>query len=139
MPAKGFKGGLLLSHTLADDTQAVVRIVNSKSGGGVIFNSFTLDKLSVGKTNKVVIPLADKIDISMTATADQTTASAFKLTFTRQTNEQLAAYVLEHGGVIVWVIIGIVVFCLLCVGVIVWKKCFHKTDDFYVEDSYARV
>lgn len=139
MPAKGFKGGLLLSHTLSDDTQTVVRVVNSKKGSGYLYNSYTLDQLSVGKTNKIVIPLADKIDISMTATADQTTASTFKLTFERQTNEQLAAFVVEHGGVIVWVIIGIVVFCLLCVGVIVWKKCFHKTDDFYVEDCYARV
>lgn len=139
MPTKGFKGGLLLSHVLTDDTQAVVRVINSKDGKGYLYNSFTLKKLSVGTTHDVVVPFADSIDISMTAMDAQTAPSKFKITFKRETNEHLALFTLEHGGVIVWVIIGIVVFCLLCVGVIVWKKCFHKSDDFYVEDSYARV
>jgi len=140
MPSS-FKGGLLLEHNFgaASDTQAVVRIINSKSGSGYLYNSYTMDKLSVGKTNKVIVPFADSIDISMTSMAIQGGIPDWSISFTRQTNEQIAAFTIEHGGVIVWVIIGIVVFCLLCVGVIVWKKCFHKTDDFYVEDCYARV
>lgn len=136
-PKAGFKGGLMMTHVLDVDTSATLQIVNS--GVGYLYNSFTMGKLSVGKTDKIIIPVADSVDITMTATTAQTTASTFSLTFERQTNEQLALYTLEHGGVIVWVIIGIVVFCLLCVGVIVWKKCFHKTDDFYLEDCYARV
>lgn len=135
---KSWAGGLMLSHSLTDDTQAVVSI--TQSGASYLYNSFTLEHLAVGKTGKIVIPVADEIQVTMTATADQTADSTFKLTFERQSNEALALFTLEHGGVIVWVIIGIVVVCLLCVGVIVWKKCFNKHDnDFYIEDNYARV
>ena len=73
------------------------------------------------------------------ATIDASAKGSFDISFKRQTNGQLAEFTIEHGGVIVWVIIGIVVFCLLCVGIIVWKKCFHKDDSFYLEDAYARV
>ena len=146
MPEKDKKpvkwaGGLLLSHAGLADTQAVVQIKNmvGTTAANYLYNTLTLDKLSVGTTGKIVVPAANSIDIVFTATADQTTVSTFALTFERKTTAQLALFTLEHGGVVVWVIIGIVVFCLLCVGVIVWKKCFHKTDDFYVEDCYARV
>jgi len=105
-----------------------------------MYNSYTLSKLSVGKTNKVVIPAANTIDIYYTNTDALAAGDNWDISFKRQTNGQLAEFTLEHGGVIVWVIIGIVVFCLLCVGIIVWKKCFHKDSEaFYLEDAYARV
>jgi hypothetical protein len=135
-----WKGGLLLSHTLpTDDIQAVVK-VQATDSASYLYNSFTLSKLSVGKTNKVVIPAAHWIDVVWTNTAALTADSTFEISFERQTAGQLAEFTLEHGGVIVWVIIGIVVFCLLCVGIIVWKKCFHKdSESFYIDDAYARV
>lgn len=134
---KKWSGGLILEHTLTADTQAVVSV--TQSGVNYIYNSFTLEHLAVGKTTKIVIPAADSIQVTMTATEAQTTDSAFSLKFERQSNEALALFTLENGGVIVWVIIGIVVLCLCCVGVIVWKKCLKKNDEFYLEDSYSRV
>merc|ERR1711998_138252 len=135
-----WKGGLLLSHVLpTEDIQAVVKIQATDSTS-YMYNSFLLDKLSVGKTNKIVIPAAHTIDVVWTNTAKVDAGSTFEISFERQTAGQLAEFTLEHGGVIVWVIIGIVVFCLLCVGIIVWKKCFHKDSEaFYLEDDYARV
>jgi hypothetical protein len=107
-----------------------------------LYNRESLKVLSVGDTNKIVIPFADSIEVVWTNTDEVAAADVggFSLTFTRETNSSLAVFTLEHGGVIVWVIIGIVVFCLLCVGIIVWKKCFHKEGEaFYVDDAYARV
>lgn len=145
--AKGkskWSGGLMLQHVVPKDmsVQAVVQINNKvlSKETNYLYNSITLEKLSVGKTLTIVIPEADSIDVLYTSMVDQTTKSDFSVTFSRKTTAQLAEFTLEHGGVIVWVIIGIVVFCLLCVGVIVWKKCFHHKDgDFYPEDAYARV
>jgi tetrahydromethanopterin S-methyltransferase subunit C len=104
-------------------------------------NRLTLEKASVGTTKKVIVPFADSIDVVWTNTATISAAHAadFSLSFERRTNSDLAVFALEHGGVIVWVIIGIVVLCLLCVGVIVWKKCFSNKEEFYLEDAYARV
>ena len=90
-----------------------------------MYNSLTLVKFGMSNNN-IVIPSADSIDVVFTATIDETVTSKFKLTFLRQTTAQLATLTLEHGGVIVWVIIGIVVFMLLCLGIIVWKSCFKK-------------
>lgn len=137
-------GGLLLTHTLpaSQDVQAVVQYSNTVAGKVVnmLYNSNTLHLLALGKTNKVVILGCNAIDVLFTSMTAQTAVSDFKVSFERQTTTQLGELILEHGGVIVWVIIGIVVFCLLCVGVIVWKKCFHKQEnDFYLEDCYARV
>lgn len=137
-------GGLLLTHTLpaSEDVQAVVQYTNTVAGKDVnmLYNSNTLHLLALGTTNKVVILGCNAIDVLFTAMTKQTGTSTFKVSFERQTTAQLGELILEHGGVIVWVIIGIVVFCLLCVGVIVWKKCFHKQEnDFYLEDCYARV
>jgi hypothetical protein len=141
-----FSGGLLLHQVVPADSsvQPVVQINNkiASKNANVLYNRASLQVLSVGKTNKIVIPYADTIEVvwTNTQTVPAAQVDGFSLTFERKSNSELAVFTIEHGGVIVWVIIGIVVFCLLCVGIIVWKKCFHKEGEaFYVDDAYARV
>jgi type III secretory pathway component EscU len=68
--------------------------------------------------------------------------NTFEVTFTRMSWADITALTIVHGGVIVWVVIG-VVLCLLIVCLIcLWKKCSKKGGDhefYYSEDSYARV
>jgi hypothetical protein len=65
-----WSGGLLLSHVLPADVQAIVQVNNEVAGKAApyLYNSFTLNKLAVGKTGKIVIPVAESVDVIFTAT-----------------------------------------------------------------------
>lgn len=71
------------------------------------------------------------------------TAAGFNITVTRASYGEITMLTLEKGGVIVWVIIGIVV-CILCTcAYCAWRHFHGKKDDedkFYqIEDNYARI
>ena len=135
----------MLSHIKpkkGEGVQAVVKINNEVAGKNVpyLYNSLTLDKFAIGTTGKIAIFAAKSIDVTFTAMTSEDHTSKFKVTFLRTSTADLAKLVIEHGGAVVWIIIGCVLFCLLCVGIIVWRKCFHKkSEDFYFEDCYSRV
>lgn len=101
--------------------------------------------MSIGKTGQIPLAGANSIGIFMTQADKQTTTAAaddFSVTFTRATYLKIAEMTALHGGVIVWVIIGVVIVCLIITLICLWKKCAHKKDEedrFYQEDSYMRV
>jgi len=136
MPSS-FDGGLLMSVVSDASTTYTLKI------NGVAdryFNDQTVSSASLGKTGKVVLSKVD--DISMFATtsaAADAGKDTFKVNFERISNEAMAKMVLEHGGVIVWVVIGCVLLCLIVVGVIFWKKCSKKEEFYNADDLYARV
>jgi len=71
------------------------------------------------------------------------TGAAFKITVTRASYGEITMLTLEKGGVIVWVIIGIVV-CILCTcSYCAWRHFHNKKDEedkFYqIDDMYARI
>jgi hypothetical protein len=55
---------------------------------------------------------------------------AFKVTFTRASYYDIGLITMEHGGVIVWVIIGSALCCLIICMICLWKRCTaNKNDD----------
>lgn len=71
------------------------------------------------------------------------TAHGFNIKVTRASYAEITMLTLEKGGVIVWVIIGIVV-CILCTCAFCAWRHFHgkkdEEDKFYqIEDNYARI
>jgi len=71
------------------------------------------------------------------------TAAGFKITATRASYGEITMLTLEKGGVIVWVIIGIVL-CVLCTCAFCAYRHFSnkkdEEDKFYqIEDNYARI
>ena len=116
------------------------------------FSQHTLKTNSVGKTGKVPIASARSVEVFMQSigtkpttamTADTTTS----VTFTRISMVDITKLIVENGGAIVWIIIGILV-CLGCLaGFLLYKmgKCCvreiegDKENEFYQEDCYVRV
>lgn len=80
---------------------------------------------------------ADKYKQAVDGTKDK-----FKVTFTRATFWDIGLITIQHGGWIVWAIIGSLLCCIILFMFCLWKKCTGaKKDDihFYQEDFYARV
>jgi hypothetical protein len=75
------------------------------------------------------------------------TAKPFSITYTRASYADISLFTFEHGGPVVWIIVGVVVVLACIVGCVCYKMekcmCGKKKDDsdkFYaVEDCYARV
>lgn len=90
---------------------------------------------------------ADSIEFIMQKKSTWTDASKFSVTYTRASYMDIAKFTAEHGGAVVWIIVGVVLVLAVCAGVIIWKMgkcCFGDKkgdeDKFYeVEDCYARV
>ena len=74
-------------------------------------------------------------------------ATPFSITYTRASYSDISLFTAEHGGYIVWIIVGVVAVALCCCIGILYKmeKCVcgskkDEADKFYaVEDCYARV
>lgn len=62
------------------------------------------------------------------ATKDDT-KDDFIITFTRATYFDIGLITMEHGGVIVWVIIGSALCCLIICMICLWKKCTGSKND----------
>ena len=94
---------------------------------------------------------ADAIEFIMqkksTWTAALDTKAPFSVTYTRASYSDIAMFTAEHGGAVVWIIVGCVVVAICCLAAILYKlgKCAcgskkDEADTFYaVEDFYARV
>jgi len=71
------------------------------------------------------------------------TSAGFNITVTRASYGEITMLTLEKGGVIVWVIIGIVVCILMTCAFCAWRHFHNKKDSedqFYqIEDNYARI
>jgi len=94
---------------------------------------------------------ADSIEFIMqkksTWTSALNTAKPFSVTYSRASYMDIAKFTAEHGGAVVWIIVGVVALLVVLAGCVVWKMgkcCFgdkkSADDKFYeVEDCYARV
>jgi len=70
-------------------------------------------------------------------------SAQFKITVTRASYGEITMLTLSKGGVIVWVVIGIVVCILMTCAFCAWRHFHNKKDEedkFYqIDDSYARI
>jgi len=146
-----WKGGLVLTHVKNDFVNMAVH-VESKTVPRY-FSQHTLTTNALGKTGKIPIATAEAVEVFMQSgatapTVAMTAANTSSISFERMSTIDLAKLTVEHGGAVVWIIIGILV-CLGCLaGVVLWKlgKCCvreiegEKADnEFYQEDCYVRV
>jgi len=148
---KKWAGGLVLTHVKNDFVNMVVH-VESKTVPRY-FTQHTLTTNALGKTGKIPIATAEAVEVFMQSGATvpkdaMTDATTTSISFERISAVDLAKYTIEHGGAVVWIIIGILV-CLGCLaGVVLWKlgKCCVREiegekaeNEFYQEDCYVRV
>ena len=112
------------------------------------FDNKTLNKDAIGKTKKIGLFSTKIIEIFM-AQADKYkeavdgTKDTFNVTFTRATFWDIGLITIQHGGWIVWAIIGSLLCCIILFMFCLWRKCTSgkkdADDHFYQEDIYARV
>jgi len=104
--------------------------------------------MSIGKTGKVPLTGAKSISVMLQQkTVLDVSSDVALLTFTRASYMEMTKLVAEHGGAVVWIIIGCVVCCLI-VTLACLFKCYKDRkakenedgDGFYnYDDLYARV
>lgn len=144
-----FAGGMYMSVVNDDHTNFAVKV-----DGGLTtrwFDGLSAKAANIGKQGKFPIMAADDIEFIMqkksTWTEVLNKSTPFSITYTRASYSDIAVFTAEHGGAVVWIIVGCVVVALCCAIGIIYKMgkcCFgskkDESDKFYaVEDCYARV
>jgi len=91
------------------------------------FTKKTTHAMSIGKTGKVPLTGASKIDVmyQQKSSMESGTTNNFDLTFTRASYLNMTKLVAEHGGAVVWIIIGCVVCCLIITLACLFK-CYKQ-------------
>ena len=144
-----FAGGMYMSLINDDHTNVAVKVKGSITDR--YFDGISAIATNIGKQDKFPLMTADYLEFFMqqksTWTAALNKTKPFSITYTRASYTDIALFTAEHGGTVVWIIVGCVIVAACCLVGILWKLghcCFGKkkddADNFYaVEDCYARV